>query len=208
MHQLKRIHLYGWSGLLIAAVSVSARGEDSLNLGSRRELFVDHYLIDTLDGARLELHRPQPAEVVLRADRPWEGAFNYGHAVIQDGPMYRIYYRGFGLVDGPNGKTFGQSVMCGAESKDGIHWAKPDLGLTEVMGTRKNNVIVSAEGDSVGAYAFIVKDSPQPGVPTCLPTASTGVVCRINPSSTKLIIPLLRMVKVRMHSGRKARVVM
>jgi hypothetical protein len=136
--------------------------EDSLNLGSRRELFVDHYLIDTLDGVRLELHRPQPAEVVLRADRPWEGAFNYGHAVIQDGPMYRIYYRGFGLVDGPNGKTFGQSFMCGAESRDGIHWAKPDWGLTEVMGTRQNNVIVSAEGDNVGAYAFIDKRPDTP----------------------------------------------
>ncbi len=30
--------------------------------------------------------------------------------------------------------------MCYAESKDGIHWTKPELGLVEFRGSRKNNI--------------------------------------------------------------------
>ena len=31
--------------------------------------------------------------------------------------------------------------LCYAESKDGVHWAKPDLGLYEFNGSKQNNVI-------------------------------------------------------------------
>ena len=42
------------------------------DIGSRRELFVDYYLIDRLRGTRLKLHHPRPAEVVVKKDRDWE----------------------------------------------------------------------------------------------------------------------------------------
>lgn len=35
---------------------------------------------------------------------------------------------------------------CYAESKDGIHWTRPDLGLFEFNGSRNNNIIVIAGG--------------------------------------------------------------
>ncbi len=38
---------------------------DTLDLGNRTELFMDHYLIDRLDGAALRLHPPVKREVVL-----------------------------------------------------------------------------------------------------------------------------------------------
>jgi hypothetical protein len=37
------------------------------------------------------------------------------------------------------------SVTCLAESKDGMTWTKPDLGLFTVMGTRHNNVVLTNE---------------------------------------------------------------
>jgi len=46
-----------------------------LDIGSRRELFVDHYLIDTMDNVTLKMHQPIPAERVLWFDNPWEGRF-------------------------------------------------------------------------------------------------------------------------------------
>ena len=42
------------------------RGDDSagvLDIGLRRELFVDHHLIAHRDAVRLTLHRPRPREV-------------------------------------------------------------------------------------------------------------------------------------------------
>ena len=42
----------------------------SIHIGSRRELFVDDYLIDTLDGTTLKLHEPRSAGVALTYEEP------------------------------------------------------------------------------------------------------------------------------------------
>ena len=57
-----------------------------LNIGDRRELFVDNFLIDKLEGfARQTLNRPIPREIVFVSDKPWEGnGLNY-ITVIKDG---------------------------------------------------------------------------------------------------------------------------
>ena len=48
-----------------------------VDIGSNRELLVDHHLIDQLQGTRLKLHHPLPAEVVIKTDRPWEGEMGF-----------------------------------------------------------------------------------------------------------------------------------
>src|SRR5262249_7240453 len=37
-------------------------------------------------------------------------------------------------------------VACYAESRDGIHWTKPDLGLFEFDGSKHNNIVWDTEG--------------------------------------------------------------
>ena len=45
-----------------------------INIGSRRELFADGHLVGRLSGgAKLHVLRPEPKEVVLTTDAPWEG---------------------------------------------------------------------------------------------------------------------------------------
>ncbi|NRA97448.1 MAG: hypothetical protein HRU14_14715, partial [Planctomycetes bacterium] len=62
--------------LLYALVLVPvAPSQEPLDLGSRRELFVDRTLIDRLEGAELRLSQPRDEGVVLRFDSPWEGPF-------------------------------------------------------------------------------------------------------------------------------------
>ena len=41
-----------------------------LDIGNRRELFVDEFLIDKRDGVELRLHPPTPREIVIRLRRP------------------------------------------------------------------------------------------------------------------------------------------
>ena len=55
---------------------VLADGPEVVDIGGRRELFVDHFLIDRLDGARLKLHAPLAREKVFTMDRPWEGLYS------------------------------------------------------------------------------------------------------------------------------------
>ena len=64
-----------------------------LNIGVRRELFVDDFLIERLDKANRILHHPQPREVVLTFDRPWEAEAPGYVTVLRDGDRLRMYYR-------------------------------------------------------------------------------------------------------------------
>lgn len=109
------------------------------DIDSRRELFVDPYLISSLAGTHLRLGEPIDTGSVLKFDFPWERPFANFATALFDGSVYRLYYRGKPRV-GPDGTP--DEVTCYAESKDGIRWTKPDLGLFEVHGSRHNNVIL------------------------------------------------------------------
>ena len=79
---------------LLSVLIVPLHAVEPIDIGSRRELFVDHHLIQSLDGVRLVLHRPQPRESVLKFDQPWEGLYSGYETVLKDGKTYRFYYRG------------------------------------------------------------------------------------------------------------------
>jgi len=53
-------------------------------IGSRRELFVDDYLIERMENARRVLHQPAPQEVSLVRNKPWEGNVSGYTTVFQD----------------------------------------------------------------------------------------------------------------------------
>jgi len=109
------------------------------DIGSRRELFVDSWLIARLEHARLVLHRPQPQEVAFQCDQPWETAGPGYPTVLRDGDRYRLYYR----CQPPGGSEDGdeRQVTCYAESSDGVSWTKPNLGLFEFQGSKENNIV-------------------------------------------------------------------
>src|SRR3569832_2124675 len=48
---------------------------ETLNLGSRRELFIDDFLIASKTNVQLTLHEPRDEGSVLKFDAPWEGQF-------------------------------------------------------------------------------------------------------------------------------------
>src|SRR3954469_16993191 len=53
-------------------------------------------------------------------------------------------------------------VTCHAESRDGIHWVKPDLGLFERGGSKANNIVLA--GMSQFSHNFCPMIDPRPGV--------------------------------------------
>jgi hypothetical protein len=120
--------------------------DEPIDIGNRRELFVDSYLIESLDGAQRKLHHPVANEIAIVHDAPWEGAGSGYHSVITDGDLYRMYYRGsaLGVTDGA--LKLGRQVYCYAESHDGIHWEKPNLGLHEYNSSKQNNIIWTGVG--------------------------------------------------------------
>lgn len=112
----------------------------AIDIGSRRELLVDHLLIERMDGVRLVLNRPRDEGPVIRFDQPWEGLFCGYSTIIKDGERLMAYYRGRPEAgkDGDPGE-----VYCLAESSDGVHWSKPQLDLFPMPGHEKTNIILA-----------------------------------------------------------------
>lgn len=126
----------------LLALPASAGEEEPaiINVASKRELFVDRHLVENLEGARLVLAEPRDEGVVFRFDRPWEGPFCTYATVIDRGDDFLLYYRGLPRAGG-DGTSI--ETTCVALSPDGLSWTRPELGLFEVAGTRKNNVILA-----------------------------------------------------------------
>lgn len=117
-----------------------AQSARPLQLGNNRELFVDQYLIDKWNNVSQELHVPVNEGIVLKFDKSWEGNFSAYCTIIKDGTQYKLYYRGIREA-GKDGNE--NEVTCYAESSDGIHWRKPNLGIYNIDGTTNNNVILA-----------------------------------------------------------------
>jgi hypothetical protein len=137
-----------------------AHGAEPISLGSRLELFVDDFLIDQLSGGELRLHPPTPKDVAIVFDEPWEGNTSAYVTVFQDGPLHRMYYRGTNYDRAT--KTSSDEVTCYAESRDGIHWSKPRLGLFAFEGSKANNIVWAG----IGTHNFTpFKDGNPDGAP-------------------------------------------
>ena len=118
----------------------------TIDLGSRRELFVDDYLIDRMDGVRLALQQPRDEGTVFWFDRPWEGRWAGYFTVIKDGDTFRLYYRG---KPTPQNAGVPDEITCYAESSDGIEWERPSLGIVDIKGSTDNNAIIGPESPDV-----------------------------------------------------------
>ncbi|MHC4402224.1 MAG: hypothetical protein ACYTG0_21360 [Planctomycetota bacterium] len=140
------ICLFGLFSLLLAVSAVAGAAEneqDVIDVGSRRELFVDRFLIERLTDARLELHEPRLAP-------PGKTPRPSGHytTILKDGDLFRQYYRGdkkpgvHWRTDGWDAYHLGEVTLY-AESRDGLSWVEPNLGLHKVERYPKGNVMLA-----------------------------------------------------------------
>jgi hypothetical protein len=160
MHRFSLVVL----ALLWSVCADVARSETPVDIGSRRELFVDDALIASTTGkAGLRLHHPVPREVALQYDRPWEGNASGYPTIIHDGDLYRMWYRGHRyLLDDKPLRQAQAECVCYAESRDGITWTRPMLGLWAWNGSKENNIVWM--GDAA-THNFAPFKDPNPACP-------------------------------------------
>ena len=147
--------------LFVAAHTLGANGDTPIDIGSRRELFVDQHLIESLDGAKLQLHHPTPREIAIVHDGKWEGTGCGYHSIFKDGDLYRLYYKAWHLEVAKGRLSGGAHPLycCYAESDDGVHWRKPSLGLHEFDGSKENNIVIVS-----GKFGDLNVDAGHPAV--------------------------------------------
>lgn len=153
------------SGLVFSGLTLTAQPAAPIDLGSRLELLVDRQLADSVRGLAWKLHAPVDKGIALALDAPWEGNVSGYVTVLRAPDGYRMYYRGLGITDGKVRDRDTQPHTCLAESDDGILWRKPELGLVSFNGSRKNNIVMGADGDRHPAHNLSVMYDPRPDVP-------------------------------------------
>lgn len=138
-----------------------------LNIGNQLQLAADKSWQDQLSGEiRLALHAPVPGETIPEIADP-HGYSSYRYmTVFQDGDLYRMYYALPHLerIDGKQIKH--PERICYAESKDGIHWKIPSLGIYEYNGDKDNNIVWMEDGqERLGVHGFSPFKDMRPGCP-------------------------------------------
>jgi len=120
--------------MCLCTVSEAAAPTGLINIGSRKQLFVDDYLIESVSNTKRVMNQAEKVDSnpVLRADKPWEGSEVSVDFVVfeEQEQLFRMRY------SDPE-----RRVICLATSKDGVHWDKPVLGLVEYEGSKENNIL-------------------------------------------------------------------
>ena len=140
-----------------------------LNIGTDRQLFVDDFWLDQAKGTTRVLHEPVRRAPAIEADRPWDLS-PCAAGFMQDGDRFRAWYRtgndsamivkGSGQQPVLDPGDYPNATTAYAESLDGVHWEKPNLGLFEIDGSKENSAVWTGPGANMVPF----KDS-NPDVP-------------------------------------------
>jgi len=125
----------------------------SLQGAPRTILFVDDHDILYRSGTRRAVHPAvrHPANPVVREEKPWELAIGWT-SVYRDprSGRYQMWYQSYAKPAAQR-KTH-QSLVCYAESRDGVHWTKPDLDLFDFNGSKPTNIVMIGNGGFSDRY--------------------------------------------------------
>jgi len=144
-------------------LAVAAHAEPGLDIGGRRQVFIDGQFIEQSQGVRLIVHKPQKTgQIVITCDRPWEQSLGQYHCVLKDADTYHIWYTVYVKADSTAEPL--RSIAY-ARSADGLQWQKPNLGLVELYGTRNNNIVLGQgfggiKGATHGCMVFLDPQAP------------------------------------------------
>ena len=133
-----------------------------LHLGNARELFWDDYLINTSrTSAVRKQHPPRMEEVSLELSMPWEGDGCDYFCTVKEDDIYRMYYLAWQMSD-PDLTEHTQDAIkvCCIESRDGIHWERPDLGIVSFQGSTHNNILLDENDAKFDNFVVFLDTNP------------------------------------------------
>ncbi|MCA9437901.1 MAG: hypothetical protein KC978_19100, partial [Candidatus Omnitrophica bacterium] len=109
----------------------------------------DQNFIDASENVTIRMNKPTKLGPVIKADKPWEDfRLTSYFTVIQDGHMAKAYYSCFSVDQWHVDDAWeNHAYLCYAESLDGVHWEKPNLGIVEFEGTKENNILMKSVVD-------------------------------------------------------------
>jgi len=134
---------------------------EALHIGSRREVCWDEYLMDTSEGIRVQMHKPEFRGEALHCTKPWEGDVCTYFTLLRDEEHYRLYYLGLHHDFDEFGHVIEHDpYLCYAESHDGKTFHRVYTRMCEHWGTKENNIICDDIYDNMYIYKDTNPDCP------------------------------------------------
>ena len=123
-------------------------------VGTNHELFIDDQLIARMTGLERIVNQATKCDdnPVLTWTEPWEGncTITWGSVLYDpDDQRFKIWYEVYKKFP-PKGES--GMLICYAVSKDGFTWEKPELGIHEFRGSKKNNIVFRDRLDSPSVF--------------------------------------------------------
>jgi len=139
----------------------------------------------------------------------------YYGTVIRIGDTFHLWYNGnYGPLANNIGYERVNCCICYATSRDGVTWVKPELGLVEFKGSKKNNIVDLAAPDLWSTFA-VLHDKEEPDANRrfkaayearidgqlrfCVAFSPDGL--HWTPSAKNPVGPFLEMAGVTKHRG-------
>lgn len=142
-------------------VAPLAWSAEALDVGGRKQLFIDAKYVEQAEGVRWQVNPPVKTGFVLAGTHDWENGLIFGAStVMEDQGKYRLWYTACPVPPGKvRNETYHGFFLCYAESDDGTHWRKPELGLYEWNGSWANNILMKVPME-VGGGIFVDPTAP------------------------------------------------
>lgn len=145
-----------WLCLTVAGISVASNASAQtapICVGSEKQLFLgpwaddgrDDYLVKSMRDVTMTMNQAHvTGERLIPRDRPWDQG-DVWLSVLKDGDVFRMYYGSRPYPDGLRRSAPYSLILLYAESRDGIHWERPNLGFWEWDGSRDNNILFPSD---------------------------------------------------------------
>jgi hypothetical protein len=144
--------------LFFSLSMLTAFGKGECNPDTIKYLLLDQRIIKKTENVKLEVGKVEKHDgnPLFGEDKEWEMRFDnlYGNVIFdREENIYKCWYSPFIVDSVSHGMTLEQRNreynephnremgICYATSKNGINWEKPDLGLVEYNGSKKNNIV-------------------------------------------------------------------
>jgi hypothetical protein len=136
--------------LLLAPLAGAAVPEPArpLPVGTAKQLFIDRRFVESSRGVSLVVNRPQPTgEKLVVVDKPWEDYWIADYAsVLQEGGRIHLWY------EANDRKENNIGVAYATSTDDGATWVKPELGIVEFAGSKRNNLVLRGTKGAIHVF--------------------------------------------------------
>jgi hypothetical protein len=146
--------------LFALGLSAATLSSAPIPITERPQLLLDDFIVHRTEAVERMIHQPRDiaANPVMAPEHPWEHRrIPFGSVLwFPEEKKFRCWYLTLNIYDSrPGFRGYRKehhvpvneaAFICYAESRDGVHWTRPGLGLHEFRGSKENNIVLVSPG--------------------------------------------------------------